>query len=307
LNQGKGDQKGGKGKGMNINEFPGVCYQCGQWGHSAKYCGGKSQGKGGKSASAVWNEDFAYQPAEHKQEPEEEMNLGPPADASVSAVNIDGEPWVEVTRGRSRWPKSILASSTHPCSFVYPSNINLLEFASVNPTISAVNQHHCENRKGWSLIKIQIDSGAIDHVMPPGMAPSIKIHPIAASIAGKGYSAANGTKIANHGEKTLKGITETGAPFSMNIQCADVTRALGSVYRLNQCGNSVVLNGKNSYMLHITSGIKTPITLENGKYMLSIWVQCCRRSICESYHGNDTAEYQNTCNGAERKSQQDYP
>ncbi len=105
------------------------------------------------------------------------------------------------------------------------------------------------------------------------MAPNIKIHPTAASAAGKGYSAANGTKIANHGEKTLKGITETGAPFSMNIQCADVTRALGSVYRLNQGGNSVVLNGKNSYMLHVKSGIKTPITLENGKYMLSIWIQ----------------------------------
>jgi hypothetical protein len=221
----------------------------------------------------VWDDNFEYQQTEQKHEPEEEMNLGPPADASISAVNIKDEPWIEVTRGRSRWPKSIIASSTHPCSFDYHSNINLLEFASANPTISAVNQQNHENRKGWSLIKIQVDSGAIDHVMPPSMAPSIKAHPTAASIAGRGYSAANGTKIANHGEKTLRGITETGAPFSMNIQCADVTRALGSVYRLNQGGNSVVLNGKNSYMLHVKSGIKTPIILEGGKYMLRIWIR----------------------------------
>jgi hypothetical protein len=134
----------------------------------------------------------------------------------------------------------------------------LLEFASANPSIAAVNHNVSENRKGWSLIKIQIDSGAIDHAMPPSMAPGIKIRPTAGSIAGKGYPAANGAKIANHGEETFTGITESGAPSSMNVQYADVTHALGFVYRLNKGGDSVILNGKDSYMLHVKSGIKAP-------------------------------------------------
>jgi hypothetical protein len=56
-----------------------------------------------------------------------------------------------------------------------------------------------------------------------------------------------GTNIANHGQNTFKGIAERGAPFSMShIQCTDVTCAFGSVYRLNQAGNSLILHGKNT-------------------------------------------------------------
>jgi hypothetical protein len=47
--------------------------------------------QGGISASAVWDEDPAYQQTEYKQEPEEDMNLRQPADASVSAVSDDSE------------------------------------------------------------------------------------------------------------------------------------------------------------------------------------------------------------------------
>ena len=60
--KGKGKKGGfngtkGKGKGLNevspeatdvnaVGEFQGYCYNCGDWGHSAKYCP-KGKGKGG--------------------------------------------------------------------------------------------------------------------------------------------------------------------------------------------------------------------------------------------------------------------
>jgi hypothetical protein len=80
--------------------------------------------------------------------------------------------------------------------------LNLIEFATTNPGINAVTS---EKRDGWSKIRIQVDYGAVDHVMPKEAAPGINMYPTKASQAGKGYAAASGAKIANHGEKLLKG------------------------------------------------------------------------------------------------------
>jgi hypothetical protein len=99
------------------------------------------------------------------------------------------------------------------------------------------------------------------------------MHPTKASLAGRGYSAANGTKIKNHGEQILKSRTEDGQQFSMAVQCADVTRTLGSVYRMNQGGNVIVFDGSNSYMVNKKSKKVTPIKQENGQYVMYIWVK----------------------------------
>ena len=41
--EGKGDGKGGKG------EFKGSCYNCGTWGHSARFCSSKGKGPKGRN------------------------------------------------------------------------------------------------------------------------------------------------------------------------------------------------------------------------------------------------------------------
>ena len=61
--------------------------------------------------------------------------------------------------------------------------------------------------------------------MPVNVALGIKMHDTSASLAGKCYSAANGSSIRNYGEKTLKGYTVDGQPFSMSVQCAEVQRS----------------------------------------------------------------------------------
>jgi hypothetical protein len=109
--------------------------------------------------------------------------------------------------------------------------------------------------------------------MPVNVAPGVKMHDTNASLAGKCYSAANGSPIRNFGEKTLKGYTVDGQPFSMSVQCAEVKRTLGSVYRMNQGGNMVILDGKNSYMVNKKTGARTPIREENGQFAMYIWVK----------------------------------
>jgi hypothetical protein len=151
-------------------------------------------------------------------------------------------------------------------------DINLIEFASVSPSINAVEKQPVR-KDGWSLLRVQVDSGAIDHVTPVSTAPGIKMHDTVASRSGKCYSAANGSAIKNYGEKKLSGFTLDGSPFSMSVQCADVKRTLGSVYRLNQGGNMVVLDGKDSCMINKRSGKGIPIKEENGQFAIYIWVR----------------------------------
>ena len=115
--------------------------------------------------------------------------------------------------------------------------------------------------------------------MPKEAVPGINMYPTKASQAGKGYAAANGSKIANHGEKMLKGVTGEGLPFSMAVQCAEVTKTLGSVYRLNQGGNVVVLDGKDSYMVNKKSGKRIPIKEEHGQFAIYIWVRDPERQV----------------------------
>jgi hypothetical protein len=49
-----------------------------------------------------------------------------------------------------------------------------------------------EEFKGWEKIRIQVDSGAIDTVVPPGVARESQLKETKASKKGVGYVAANG-------------------------------------------------------------------------------------------------------------------
>ena len=114
-------------------------------------------------------------------------------------------------------------------------------------------------KNGWRRINVQIDSGALDTVIPKDIVPGTKVHETTASKNGIGYIAANATKINNYGDKLIKGRTDDGMDASMAMQCTDVTNTLGSVYRINQGGNQVWLDGNNSFLLNKKTGKKTKI------------------------------------------------
>ena len=74
----------------------------------------------------------------------------------------------------------------------------------------------------WERIPVNIDSGAIDTVMPPSVAKYFNTIQTEMSQKGPGFRAANGSPIKHHGQKTLKGIGDHYQPLNMIAQVADV-------------------------------------------------------------------------------------
>ena len=124
----------------------------------------------------------------------------------------------------------------------------------------------------WERIPIKIDSGAIDTVIPKEVGTYFPIRETEASKSGTGFKAANGSHIANHGERRIEGLGEEWNPIGLRAQVADVKTALGSVYQMIRAGNSVHLEAGNCYINNLRTGKRTPIREKNGTFEISIWV-----------------------------------
>lgn len=118
-----------------------------------------------------------------------------------------------------------------------------------------------------------MDSGAVDTVAPENGAQEFVLRETPASRRRIGFVAANGSKIQNYGERKVSGYTDDGVAISMRMTCADVHKVLGSVHRMDQSGNLVVLDGEHSFMKNKVTGQKT-IHYEGGQYILYMWVPC---------------------------------
>ena len=127
-------------------------------------------------------------------------------------------------------------------------------------------------RGNWEKVSVTVDSGAIDSVIPDKVAMGVKKRDTVASRNGLKYRAANGTPIANEGEKTLQGYTNEGSPVTMTMQVAKVTKPLGSVRAMVEANNMVVFDKGNSYILDKTSWIKTAIDERGGAYVFDMWI-----------------------------------
>jgi hypothetical protein len=276
---GKGKGKDGKGKGG----FSGQCWSCGEFGHSSRFCPkGKGKGKGdskgtgkgydnykgykgykgkgkgdfgkGSYARPAWaveyddyagEEDWSWDGEEATEHPKE-----------VSAVFNDEHysgPWTTVTYGR-RWGAG-------------PPGIYSIEREGAKVSeLNSVGKY-----KEWERIAVQVDSGAVDSVAPPGIAAAFSTMKTKMSEAGIGFVAANGSKIANFGEKQVAGWTDEGDQVNMRLTVADVNKVLGSVHRMNLGGNKIVLNGNKSYM-EGRNGKRTKIHYKGGQFIMYLWV-----------------------------------
>ena len=180
---------------------------------------------------------------------------------------------VEPRRKFGRYPAKVDVSRMTSQARMIRSggSINSIDKPGVSFAPSEINGVSAKD--GWERISVQIDSGAIDTVAPKEVAASFPVRRTKASRMGMGYVAANGNRIENHGERLVQGFTDDGTGIAMAMHVTDVKRTLGSVYRMNQAGNRVVLDGDESYMVHKKSGIVTPITVENGKFLFNIWIE----------------------------------
>ena len=278
-----------KGKGKSKGGFEGMCYTCGEYGHSARNCPswsgkGKGKAKGGGKGKGVWAVDEKGK--EEEQEYEEEAFCGLlEYDMEPMKVEIVKKTYAEAvgvgacmhayrnpqaTCGREESNHTIRncgKNGTH-------LSLQVLELCSIDRAPKVQVGEINEVKAGWERIKVQVDSGAIDTVAPKNVANKFVLKETAASRRGVGFVAANGSKIKNYGERKVTGYTDEGTAISMRMTCADVHKVLGSVHKMNQGGNLVVLDGEHSFMKNKTSGQKTKIHYEDGQYILYMWVPC---------------------------------
>ena len=121
-------------------------------------------------------------------------------------------------------------------------------------------------------LQIHIDSGSVDTVCPKNFHPEGLMRETPESKRGNYYLAANNSKIPVYGRKTIQGVTDEWNNLKVEAEVADVRRALGSVKRLCDAGNTVVFSGQESYIENDNTGKRTKIE-HNGKgYVVNIWV-----------------------------------
>ena len=117
-----------------------------------------------------------------------------------------------------------------------------------------------------------MDSGCSDPVAPPSLAPHIPITEPPGSRAGQEYTVADGTSIANLGEKVLKGCDNEHQPIAMKYQMAQVTRPLNSVSEICDNDNRVVFGKSGGFIYHVPTGRVTRFQRRGKLYELDLWI-----------------------------------
>ena len=124
----------------------------------------------------------------------------------------------------------------------------------------------------WERIAMNIDSGAIDTVMPPNIGNHFSTVETHASRNWPGFRAANGSPIKHYGQRILKGVGDQYQLVSLTTQVADVKTTLGSVYQMLKAGSRVHFENGNCFIEHIKSGKKTKIEEKMGTFEVGVWV-----------------------------------
>ena len=300
---GKGGGKGDKGGGKGDVEFNGVCHHCGIWGHRKQECrrlsaelaktgaakGDKGGGKGGKSGPkggkgpilefAAAEVDEAALAAAWAGEDNPEGGLPKEPwffDTAIGSVQPDEPIHIDISlqhntpfaartggrRGRRhRWTP--LPGAVHDS---YDA-LNLLVGDWGEELIGAVA---AETRSG-RVVEAAVDSGAVHSVTPPGTFPG-RVCPSAWSLAGRGYRAANGTRIANLGQVTVPFSTAEGHHCAIPFQVAPVEQPLLSVAHLTEAGNIVTLGDKDGKVVNVATGRTIALERRGRIYIMKMFI-----------------------------------
>ena len=152
-----------------------------------------------------------------------------------------------------------------------PTVAALTHSSHANRGVMAVNW--MEQSGEWVKVKACVDSGCIEHVAPPEIAPGVETTPSELSKAGMCYSVANGEDIPNVGQKTFEAVTEGGQSGVMTTQLAEVTRPLMSVGQTCDNGNLVIFHKRGGFILNLESRALTPFDRVAGNYEIAYWVR----------------------------------
>ena len=168
----------------------------------------------------------------------------------------------EYSRGAERAGHQGCECSNSQCS----TSHKLCALSTVEPgNLKAINQ-------GWQEVEFTVDSGASETVMGEEELPTVPTKEGAAFKRGVEYEVANGTRIANEGEKTFNAYTAGGAIRTITAQICDVNKPLLSVRKIVESGNKVVFEQSGSYIEDCQTKERMKMEVAGGMYMLKIWV-----------------------------------
>ena len=85
------------------------------------------------------------------------------------------------------------------------------------------------------------------------------------------YTVADGGKIADMGEKSLKFEFSDGDRGKMRFRLGDVTKPLGAVSSVCDKGSSVFFDSEGSYVELESSGKRIPLRRQIGAYVMDAW------------------------------------
>ena len=298
------DAQKGKGKGKD-DTFPGHCRHCGQWGHKLIHCSlkdqemkGKGKGKGkGKDGFETYQKGKNY----YDQYPkigkgkggvyamswEQEgmlslcsMTIGKPISTPVSTHNCfdalrEDDTELDVPEAEMVMTSPCLAKpligTWEPLS--QEEEVQRCQ-KHTNPInglfLEPVQLNQISQEPRWVKLDVVVDSGAAESVAPTSMAPWVPVSPSEGSKNGIAYTSASGDKLQNQGEQTVEVLTEEGVAGKATFQIVDVNRALCSVAKMCDKGNTVVFDADGGYVQNAQGHISY-FRRENNVYVMSIY------------------------------------
>jgi hypothetical protein len=85
-------------------------------------------------------------------------------------------------------------------------------------SVNIVQGNSAGEQNGYEVIRVNVDSGAIDSCIPPNVASMFKVRSTKMSENGGYYTSASGGVIYNEGERDVKGVTDDAQELSMTFQ-----------------------------------------------------------------------------------------
>jgi hypothetical protein len=121
------------------------------------------------------------------------------------------------------------------------------------------------------VVEAVVDSGAEESVAPPGVFPG-PVVPSAMSRAGGRYRAANGARIPNLGQTTVKFRNDAGDSCATIFQIAEVERPLLSATQLAASGNTVQIDKNGGRIVCDKTGCSMALVRRSGVFVLRLHV-----------------------------------
>ena len=125
----------------------------------------------------------------------------------------------------------------------------------------------------YEEIDLFVDSGATETVLDPSSLPGVEIIEGEAMKRGVEYETADGSPLANLGEKRFCGMSAEGVSRGLISQVTDINKPLLSVRKVVKAGHRVVFDHDNSYIEDRSTGERMGLREDGGMYVLKLWVK----------------------------------